>query len=83
MLILTRRVGESAVIDGHIVVTIAGIKGNKVRLGITAPKSVAVHREEFFLRMQRDSATADLHDGASPALEIQQITASPTPPSES
>ena len=82
MLILTRRVGESAVIDGHIVVTIAGIKGNKVRLGITAPKSVAVHREEFFLRMQRDPVTADSHDGASPALETQKNTGSPTLPSE-
>jgi len=82
MLILTRRVGESAVIDGHIVVTIAGIKGNKVRLGITAPKSVGVHREEFFLRMQRDPATVDSHDGASQALEAQKKTASATPPGE-
>jgi len=58
MLILTRRIGESVVIGDGIVVTITGIQGNKVRVGVAAPKSVPVHREEVFLRIQRESAGA-------------------------
>lgn len=51
MLILTRRVGETVVIGDDIVVTVLAIKGNQVRIGVQAPKSVAVHREELLKRI--------------------------------
>ncbi|MFA6985395.1 MAG: carbon storage regulator CsrA [Arenimonas sp.] len=56
MLILTRRVGETLMIGDSVTVTILGVKGNQVRVGITAPKDVAVHREEIFQRIGRETA---------------------------
>jgi carbon storage regulator len=57
MLILTRRVGESLKVGEHVTVTVLGIKGNQVRVGIAAPKTVAVHREEIFERIKLEQAT--------------------------
>jgi len=54
MLILTRRLGETLIIGPSIRVTVVGIKGNQVRIGIDAPKSVRVHRQELYERLQRD-----------------------------
>lgn len=54
MLILTRRVGETVVIGDDIVVTVLGVKGNQVRIGVKAPRDVAVHREEIFERIKRE-----------------------------
>lgn len=55
MLILTRRVGETVVIGEDISVTVLGVKGNQIRLGINAPKDVAVHRQEIFDRIQNET----------------------------
>lgn len=54
MLILTRRVGETVVVGDEVTVTVLGVKGNQVRCGITAPKRVAVHREEIYERIKRE-----------------------------
>jgi len=54
MLILTRRVGETVMIGNDVTVTILGVKGNQVRVGINAPKDVAVHREEIYERIKRE-----------------------------
>ena len=54
MLILTRRVGETLMIGDSVTVTVLGVKGNQVRIGITAPKDVAVHREEITQRIHGD-----------------------------
>lgn len=56
MLILTRKIGETVVIGEEVTVTVLGAKGNQVRLGINAPKDVAVHREEIFVRIKGEYA---------------------------
>lgn len=56
MLILTRRAGETVMIGSDVTITVLGVKGNQVRIGINAPKDVAVHREEIFERIQSEKA---------------------------
>ncbi len=55
MLILTRRVGETLVIGDDVTVTVLGVKGNQVRLGVNAPRDLPVHREEIYERIQQEN----------------------------
>ena len=64
MLILTRRVGETVMIGDNVTVTVLGVKGNQVRVGVNAPKEVAVHREEIYERIKREEAA-----GGTPAIK--------------
>lgn len=63
MLILTRRIGETLMVGDNVTVTVLGVKGNQVRLGVNAPKDVAVHREEIYNRIQHeDEKSAESKD---------------------
>jgi carbon storage regulator len=69
MLILTRRVGETVMIGDDVTITVLGVKGNQVRVGINAPKHVAVHREEIYERIKReqqDGRSAEGSNGTEP-----------------
>jgi carbon storage regulator len=70
MLILTRRAGETVMIGSDVTITVLGVKGNQVRIGINAPKDVAVHREEIYERIQNEKAAgAEAEDGQKKAAE--------------
>jgi len=68
MLILTRRIGETLMVGDEVTITVLGVKGNQVRIGVNAPKDVAVHREEIYQRIQKektgDSDTDDSENDA-------------------
>lgn len=59
MLILTRRVGETLMIGDEVTVTVLGVKGNQVRIGVNAPRDVTVHREEIYERIKREQSQDD------------------------
>jgi carbon storage regulator len=74
MLILTRRVGETVMIGNEVTVTILGVKGNQVRVGINAPKTIAVHREEIYERIKREQeGTIDNDDEPQSPIEFVSI----------
>lgn len=62
MLILTRRIGETLIVGDDVNITVLGVKGNQVRLGINAPKDVSVHREEIYLRIQQEKQSMDAEE---------------------
>jgi carbon storage regulator len=62
MLILTRRVGETLMIGDDVTVTVLGVKGNQVRIGVNAPKTVSVHREEIYERIKREQTEQERQD---------------------
>ena len=64
MLILTRRVGETLVIGDDVTVTVLGVRGNQDRLGVNAPKDVAVHREEIYQRIQNEKDVENLTENS-------------------
>ncbi len=69
MLILTRKLGESIIVGDDVVITVLGVKGSQIRLGIDAPKHISVHREEIYLRIKNEKGFDDdedfYEDGAS------------------
>jgi len=62
MLILTRRVGETLMVGDDVTVTVLGVKGNQVRIGVNAPKDVSVHREEIYQRIQKEKSETQPSD---------------------
>jgi carbon storage regulator len=65
MLILTRRVGETVVIGNDVTVTVLGVKGNQIRLGVNAPREVAVHREEIYERIKGEKPDPEIKKTAN------------------
>lgn len=65
MLILTRRVGETLMVGDDVSITVLGVKGNQVRIGVNAPKEIAVHREEIYERIKKERAGQSANDSDS------------------
>jgi carbon storage regulator len=66
MLILTRRVGETVMIGDDVIVTVLGVRGNQLRVGINAPRHVAVHREEIYERIRREQQSGGMSETPMP-----------------
>ncbi len=73
MLILTRRVGETLMIGDDVTVTVLGVKGNQVRIGINAPKDVSVHREEIYERIKNEKSGGSEVATSNPAVDSSGV----------
>ncbi|ESQ13260.1 MAG: hypothetical protein N838_15865 [Thiohalocapsa sp. PB-PSB1] len=82
MLILTRRVGETLMIGDDVTVTVLGVKGNQVRIGVNAPRDVAVHREEIYERIKREQAQAAAQAASQPTDAQPPDSPASPPPTE-
>lgn len=69
MLILTRRVGETVMVGDDVTITVLGVKGNQVRIGVNAPKHVSVHREEIYQRIKKEQEAGEGSGGSTPGPE--------------
>ena len=72
MLILTRRAGETVMIGSDITITVLGVKGNQVRIGINAPRDVAVHREEIYERIKNEESAKQAATGTGPSAAAEK-----------
>ena len=75
MLILTRRVGENVIVGDDIVISVIEVRGDAVRIGIQAPRSVTVHREEVYLELQRANAKAAMASDEQIDATMDQVLA--------
>ena len=79
MLILTRRVGESVYIGDDIRLTVLGVRGTQVRVGIHAPKNIPVHREEIYYRIRNEDLTeSEIRDAERQASELEEVPGTET-----
>ena len=76
MLILTRRVGEKLIVGGNVTLTVLGVKGNQIRVGIDAPREVKVYREEIYNKIQAEKEASVLNDSRTSVLNNRKTPAS-------
>ena len=76
MLILTRRIGEKLIVGGNVTVTVLGVRGNQIRMGIDAPPEVKIHREEIYQKIQAERKTPALNDRKTSVLNDRKTSAS-------
>ena len=76
MLILTRRIGEKLIVGGNVTVTVLGVRGNQIRMGIDAPPEVKIHREEIYQKIQAERKTPVLKDRKTSDLKDRRTSAS-------
>lgn len=81
MLILTRRVGENVIVGDDIVISVIEVRGDAVRIGIQAPRSVSVHREEVYLELQKANQDAAGSSDESIGAAVEQLRQEQRPPS--